>query len=375
MRDMHRFWRRKPRDFSHRVFEVPGAAGRGEPRQIVPIDSPLGTALLRKSFDRLESVAYLQPDRQEAAYGLAFCMTCRIEGLWQPERADQILRNIFHRQPDGPFGVAALNLLAEMYYHHEQGTVAPGEAAAARKNILFAFQNMPQAHRDYEWSRLIELLARLRGRDDVEEGAHLMQLVAELAEQPDAPRQNNLAAHAAGAAQSLVLSARQRPELQKEARDLLARWGVSEQKWLRYYALQSLAFVAERENKHTDAAEYYRQAALLMANDANQHDQHLMQIRSARTMREAGDASAALAMIQSFQPHNRAPAALLNGYYGVELGKCLEAVGRKEEALETYVAYAEACANLVDNSDVVQRITALGGAPLNPEREIDVRYI
>jgi hypothetical protein len=36
---------------------------------------------------------------------------------------------------------------------------------------------------------------------------------------------------------------------------------------------------------------------------------------------------------------------------------------------------AGACPAIVPNSDIVQRITALGGVPLRKDREVDVRYV
>jgi len=376
VRDLYRFWRRQPRDFSHRDFRLPGVEPpQSNPPGRVPLDSPLGKAMLRKATDRLESVLYLQPERREAAFALAFCLSCHIEDLWQPDRADRLLRNVFHHDPSDQLAAAALNWLAEMYYHHESGDLKPEDENAARKQVLFAFENMPVTHRNYEWSRLVELLKRIDGRNrDYNATASVMKLAAGLTAEAEPHAQRNLASNVTNMAQSLC-TAPGNPRLQAEARLLLDSWSTSEPKWQRYFAMQALAQVAQRDKDFAKAAELYRAAGELMRGERGAHDYHLNLLRVARILREAGDADEALALLQSFEPQDQRPTSLLNGMYGVELGATLESLGRKEEALETYVSYAEASAHLADNSDVEGRIKSLGGVPLRENRDIDVRYI
>lgn len=378
--DLQNFWRRKPRDFSFRDFPLHASHSTEHNRSgRIAIDAPLGKALLRKSLDRLESVLYLQPERADAAYALAFCLSCQIDDLWDPKRAADLLRQVFYRDRSGPLAPEALNLLAELYYHHENGTVKQSDKAAARAEILFAFENMPKSHRDYEWARLVDLVMRLDSRgEEIAQRVSLMHRVAELAETHGAPQQRQLAQYAASLAASLFVAAKDHPELENEANDLLQRWKDGDQKWLKFEAIQTLARVAENRKKHRDAARLYLLAADLFKFSVNQADVHTRegtQLNGARCLREGGAANEALALVQSFKPSSRNPTSLLNGYYGLELGACQEAVGRVAEARETYTRYAEECCNLVDNTDVVSRIDKLGGVPLRADSDIEVQYI
>ena len=182
--DLQNFWRRKPRDFSYRDFPLHAARGTEHNRRgRIPIDSPLGIALVRKSVDRLESVLYLQSERTDAAYALAFCLSCHIDDIWNPKRADELLRQVFYNDRSAPLAPEALNLLAELYYHHENGSLKQSDEAAARAEVMFAFENMPKSRRDYEWARLVELLMRLDSSgEEIAQRASLMRRVAEMAE-------------------------------------------------------------------------------------------------------------------------------------------------------------------------------------------------
>ena len=142
--------------------------------------------------------------------------------------------------------------------------------------------------------------------------------------------------------------------------------------------MHSLAHIEESRSKPVDAAHLYLQAADLLKpfrSRADAQTRENMQLNAARCLRKGGAAKEALAIIESFQPSDRRPTSLLNGYYGLELGACQEAVGQVAEARETYTKYAEECCNLVDNSDVVTRIDKLGGVPLRSDSDIEVVYI
>jgi hypothetical protein len=66
---------------------------------------------------------------------------------------------------------------------------------------------------------------------------------------------------------------------------------------------------------------------------------------------------------------------VLVGRHGYEIGACYEALGQPDAARAAYLQAAEACPAIVPNSDLVQRIKALGGVPLRKDREVDVRYV
>ena len=65
---------------------------------------------------------------------------------------------------------------------------------------------------------------------------------------------------------------------------------------------------------------------------------------------------------------------MLFGMHGFEIGNCYEALGERDKALAAYLRAAEGCPGIVDNSDIVSHVVALGGIPLRTDREVDVRY-
>lgn len=97
--DLRRFRRVRPTDFSYREFELP-ANGHPVGPPISPADTPLGLAILKKSIDRLEATLFINPDRAEAAYGLGFCFSFHIDGIWNADRADELLRRFRARRKD-----------------------------------------------------------------------------------------------------------------------------------------------------------------------------------------------------------------------------------------------------------------------------------
>jgi hypothetical protein len=109
--DLHRFPRITPTNFSYRKCELPtNGIAVGPP--ISPADTPFGVAILKKSIARLEATLFINPDRGDAAYALGFCYAFHIKGIWNPDRADELLRRAAGSDPDGEFGAAALRLLA-----------------------------------------------------------------------------------------------------------------------------------------------------------------------------------------------------------------------------------------------------------------------
>ena len=94
-------------------------------------------------------------------------------------------------------------------------------------------------------------------------------------------------------------------------------------------------------------------------------------------LRKENQPEQALRVLESFKPKNQTGAL---GYdftychYGYELGRCYEDLGRKQEALAAYLHYAELPTGYHHGQDFTLRIDNLGGVPLRPDREIDVRY-
>ncbi len=160
-RDLRCFRRKSPIDFSDREFHLPGElANRGVPRLINP-DTPLGRHVLHKSIDRLESILLLNPDDATAAYALGFCYSLHEKETYRPDRADELLRKAYSLGPSSELAALALSFLAEIAFHDRTGQLDSAPEEDAAKRIWFAFEQMPAAHRDYRWPRLLKLLGPL----------------------------------------------------------------------------------------------------------------------------------------------------------------------------------------------------------------------
>jgi len=389
--DLYHFWRLTPRDFSYRDFRLPnnplpkleyqGSVPRDPRQRIMPhklkyggritIDSPLGISLIRKSVDRLESILYLQPGRRDAQFALAWCFCCDIKGLWQPERSGKLLRSVFESNRKDRLAVKALILLAEIYCGHQRGRCREQDRDKAWENTFYALKNMPEKNREMEWPYLFWHLNNSKpGHERIARSIHIVAPAIErdrgkgYAKLPTMVVQKAL----------LLTKAKGHPQLQTEAHELLNRW-----KKKRLPQLHITVLVSQLQRaSHEEAITLHLQIADLHKNsdsDPRQHSYHVALIRAARSMRKADRANDALALLESFQPTDHSVNSLLPGTYGIEFGNCLKALGRNNEALEIYVSSAEQCRGLVDNSDVEDRIAKLGGVPLRPDRDIDVRYI
>ncbi|NOY41296.1 MAG: hypothetical protein GXP26_05610 [Planctomycetes bacterium] len=370
--DLYHFWRRKPRDFSHRDFRLPEfTPSRRTYGGRVKIDSPLGTALIRKSVDRLESVLYLQPERRDAQFALAWCFCCETEGLCQPERAGKLLRSVFESNRKDALAVKALILLSEIYCGHERGRCRKQDREKAWVCAFYALKNMPEKNREKEWPYLFWHLGNFK--PDLERTARSIRMVAPAIERDGGMGYAKLPTMVVQKA-LLLAAAKGYPHLQTEANELLDRWKERELPQVQITILYSQLQQADHEEAatiHLQTADFHKKNN----HDPHQHSYHYALVKAARSMRKANRADDALALLESFQPTDRGVNSLLTGTYGVELGNCLKALGRNDEALDTYVSSAEQCRGLVDNSDVDDRIKKLGGVPLSPDRDIDVRYV
>ena len=377
--DLRHFGRRNPRDFGWHEFRLPDFKfGPRTYRWNVQIDSTLGIALIRKSVDRLESVLYLEPDRREAQFALAWCFCCHVDGLWQPRRAEKLLRNVFEANRQDALSATALDLLAEMYFHHDGGRCKPDDRKAAWEQVFFAFKHMPASHRDYQWMCIAGLHTKLRGfTTSPKPTTRFLEVIAPIIDSGTGKEFSMLAAIAVTMAHQ-VAEADDHPQLREEAQNMLARWRESEIPALLVADLGYQANRAVRKGDHLAAADLFLQRAKLLEPTTDRpsiRPQHSALLRAARAYRDAGQAEQALKLLRSFEPQEDTPSTVLKGRYNVEVGKTLEVLGRKDEALETYVAGAKKGRGLVDNSNVAQLIKKLGGVPLDPDREIDVVYL
>lgn len=110
----------------------------------VVADTLLGRAILKKSIDRLESMLFIQPEHADVAFALGFCYAFHMEGIWNADRADELLRRAAGSDPNGALAAAARTLLAEISYHHTTGQLATDQERRAVDQMFYSLQNLPE---------------------------------------------------------------------------------------------------------------------------------------------------------------------------------------------------------------------------------------
>ncbi|MDA1053155.1 MAG: hypothetical protein O3C40_22095, partial [Planctomycetota bacterium] len=369
--DLRRFRRINPRNFSYRDFELP-ANGHPVGPPIIPADSPLGLAILRKSIDRLEATLFINPDRADAAYALGFCYSFHVKDIWNPERADELLRRAAGADLGGKIGVAALRLLADISFHHQTGQVPEGQQSRAFDQMLYTFQNMPEKYRDSVWARLPSKMSPLLGKlRDTTKRMQLIEAVAAEAEREGSRHQSGMA-KAVNSLSAGLGSGGNGPD----PIPMLRRWVEGDDLTLMHLAARGLAQIAERQKEYEQAAKWYLQGAAGLAESTS--FTHVtardnLRIHAGRCLRTAEKTEDAIELLESFEPHD--PTSLNSGYHAVELGLCYMKLNENDKALDVMVSAAERVDGLVDNSRVEQYINELGGVPLSEDSDVDVEYI
>ncbi|MEO8498381.1 MAG: CDC27 family protein, partial [Planctomycetota bacterium] len=341
---------------------------------IVQADTPLGRAILKKSIDRLEATLFINPDRGDAAYALGFCYSFHIDGIWNADRADELLRRAAGSDPDGPLGAAALRLLGEISFNHDSGQIPNGHQQRAVEQMVYVLQRMPSQHRDVIWARLpatmSPILSNLR---DTTKTMQVIEFAAAEAERDESPFRYQLAM---GVNQlSVGLIARGGPATGPDPIPLLKRWATGEQVTLKQMAARALAQIAVNQREYAEAATWYLTGVASLAESDAPSDRYArdnLRVLAARCLRQAGRWREALDLLESFQPQG--PTSLNVGYYAVELGQCYIEAKDRDKALDVLVTAAERVRSLRDNSPVEQLINQLGGVPLSEDRDVDVSY-
>ena len=352
--DLRRFRRIRPTDFSYRDFELP-AGGHPVGSPISPADTPLGLAILKKSIARLEATLFINPDRADAAYALGFCYSFHIKDIWNPDRADELLRRAAGSDPDGKLGADALRLLAEISFHHQTGKISEGQDSRAFDQMLYALQNMPEKYRDAMWVRLLsEISPLLSTLGDTTKRMQLIEVAAAEAEREGSPHQYRMAM-----AIDRLSAGLKSGDGGYDPSPLLLRWVEGDDLTLKRTAARSLANISLGQREYERAAKWY----LLGAERVN----------AARCLRMAGKTEQAIELLESCEPQNHTSS--IYGSYAVELGKCYMKLNENEKALNLMVTAAERVPSLRDNSRVEEYINQLGGVPLSEDRDVDVEYI
>lgn len=368
--DLRRFRRIRPIDLSYRDFELP-ANGHPVGPPIMPADTPLGLAILKKSIARLEAALFINPDRADAAYALAFCYSFHIDGIGNLERADELLHRSVGSDPDGALGAAALRLLAEISFHHQTGEIGEAQPSRAFDQLLYAFQNMPTKHRDAWWARLVSAMSPLLPKlGDPAKRKQLIEMAAAEAEREGAPHRDVLAKSA------MSLMADLNGDDGSDPLPMLRRWVEGDNPTLTLFAAWNLGRMSERKREYEQAAAWYLRGADDPTEGAAQthglSSRTGMRVQAATCLRQAGKPEQAVELLKSCEPKSQT--SLSYGFYAVELGQCYMKLNEHEKALEVMVTAAERIPSLRDNSRVEEYINQLGGVPLSEDRDVDVVY-
>ncbi|TWT92792.1 CsgG/HfaB family protein [Stieleria varia] len=386
LRDLYRFRIQSPITGGEHSFRIPGIdlreknadettpkfESRGYWASAVKPNSILGSHLLRKSIDRLETILYIDPDNIVAAYCLAFCFRHQIDGVFNPQRATELLREIAHRHPDSEWTPLSLHLLCGVGRDHRFGTnrlLSPELSRLSTENVIFAFEKMPPKNRDLQWVHILQLLRfPYLQPADAQSLMPVMQMAARRIDETDNDMvQKGLATQCSRIAQMLGTT---------EAEELIRSWIGGEHKWKHHAACRSLATKANKEHDHDAAALWYQRAADPLRESEEYAERYAYEnllIHSATHWRLAGQVERAIRTLDSFSPS--VPKSLNHGYYEIERGHCLLDSGQKRQAVETWVSAAESIPYLINRASLSQAITQAGGVPLREDREVDVRYL
>jgi TolB-like protein len=387
LRDVFRFIRYLPDDAGYIPFQIPGVE---QPQNIlaeVDPDSPLGVALLEKSIDRLESVLFIEPERLTAALPLAFCLSFHVDGIWRPDECESLLRRIRDESTDPEMKEAAILLLGDMYFPHEgclysERDVAqldPQQAQLAFERRLEACESLANIARGDRIPHTLKMLEKLSKVNRQEErSAALLRGVAKIVAGSKATNTDPDLARAASSVVARTWQSKDTAEpLKKQAENVLRKWNASNDRWTWLFAARQLIilklgglsydqFNARLDELFGDAKNPFEQQTLT-------EQKTWLAIR----LRNENKIADALRILQSFQPKNQSAQL---GYdfsyseYGYQLGRCLEDLGRKQEALAAYMHFAEMPSGYYPSGDFTRHIDQLGGVPLRPDREVDVRY-
>ncbi len=375
MRDVSRFIRYGPSGRGYLPYYVPDfRLPKHQRRPRVDADSPLGQHLLSTSIDRLETALFLEPDRRDIAFILAYCHSYHLPGIWQPKRAEQLLLNLIERDSESKLSILAMRLLAEMYVHHEgNGQVAPEHDSLVIDRMRFAMKTLPADQRGMaiHWFSTITKLHMRSG--NYAELYQTVSLAGSREEEAEDQSKKSLGWSLLYPIKKLLSDPKCPPDVKAKTLKLIDRWTESERPWLAYHGCKMKAGIADGEQ----AGYWYLRASKAIENDDSErvHGARVQAVTlAAENFLKADQPQSGLEALHSIEPiysrNNRG-----YGLYGMQLGECYEAVGRKREALQTYIEFTEKSFRLASQSDVQERILALGGVPLRDKLDFSLRYI
>lgn len=357
VKDLRRYGRLTPCDFSSRGFKVPEKINRNDyGGGTYRVDTPHHRHILQKSIDKLESTLFIMPDRADVCYALGFCYAYHVDGIMDLERADELLRRAFTINPESPVGITALRVLSETCFHHQKGKCQPENARLAISQLLFAFRSMPKEARNNRWSRIPGLIFDVYPKDDPEGRAAVAEEIASVTESAE------------GFRYSLAMNTGSRL-----ADERLIKWANSDEPTLAQVACRTLGHRFWGKKDFRQSSEWFLKGAdVVKKTSPGFYDN--FRIHAGRALIAGNLHREALEILQTFRPEYKHDSPNI-GYWASAIGSCYEALDQPEKALGIYVDVADRSVDAINNSDIVPRINRLGGVPLSDDREIDVRYV
>lgn len=357
VKDLSRYGRLTPCDFSSRGFKIPEKISRNDyGGGTIRVDTPQHRHTLRKSIDRLESTLFIMPDRADVCYALGFCYAYHLDGIMNLERADELLRRAFAMSPESPVGVTALRVLSEVCFHHQKGKCEPENARLAISQLLFAFRSMPKDARNDRWSRIPGLIFDVYPKNDPEGQAVVAEEIASVTES------------AGGFRYSLAMNTASRLSDER-----LTGWANGKEPTLAQVACRTLGHRSWGKKEFRQSSEWFLKGAdVVKETSFGFYDN--FRIHAGRALIAGKMHREALELLDTFRPEYKHDSPNI-GYWASAIGSCYEALGQPKKALAIYVDVADRSRDSVNNSDIVSRIKRLGGVPLSEDREVDVRYV
>jgi TolB-like protein len=387
LRDVFRFTRYLPDDAGYIPFQIPSVERPQNLLAEVDPSSPLGLALLEKSIDRLESVLFIEPQRLTAALPLAYCLSFHVDGIWRPTQCEALLRRVWDESNDPEMQEAALLLLGDMYFPHEGclyserevAQLPSQEAQLAFERRLEACVSLAKIGRGDRVPATFKMLEKLRkvGRRE-ERSAALLQAIAKIVDRPREAMDPDLARSASGTVGSIWRDRSTSDALKKQAEKLLLQWNASNERWTWLYAARQLIILnlggLSYEQFDARLDELFGDSKHPVEQQSRTEQKTWLAIR----LRKENKIAEALRILESFEPKDHSEEL---GYdftyseFGFQLALCFEDLGRKQDALAAYMHFAEMPSGYFPSGDFSRRIDRLGGVPLRPDREIEVRYL
>lgn len=362
VKDLRRYGRLTPADFSSRRYELPKTVStRFDRGGVARVDTPQDRHILRKAIDRLESTLFIMPDRADVCYSLAFCYSYHIDGIMNLKRADELLRRVISMDGDGPLGVAALRLLSELCFHHHLGKCAPEDQSLALEQLLFAFRAMPDRAKNGGWADIPDLIRDVISQNDPVRFAAVTDEIVRATEMAPKNLQYKLAMNSIGFASNTQFE----------------KWADGDNLTLMQVACRGLGQRAWAKRQYEASASWYLHAANALLSDERMKKSSLVdnfRIKAAGALLKGEKLNEARELLESFRPSHEDGSVNL-GYWAQRIGDCYEQLGHPEKALAIYVEVADLDESFVNNSDLVERILRLGGVPISEDRVIDVRYV